>query len=53
MYANGTIPIATYANISNKRCVIAVACAYLPDKLYGDNRTRTCTTTCFFNASIT
>jgi len=32
----------TYSNNVNKRCVISLACPVTPDKLYGDNRTRTC-----------
>ena len=42
----------TYANNVDKRCVIALACPETPDKLFADNRTRTCTHKCFTNSSV-
>lgn len=38
--------IPTYSENQNRRCVIALTCPFTPDKLYGDNDTRSCVTTC-------
>lgn len=39
----------TYSENVRGRCVIALWCPKSPDKLYGDNNTRSCVTTCFFD----
>ena len=43
----------TYSNNVNKRCVIALACPVTPDKLYGDNRTRSCIEKCYSDGTTT
>ena len=43
----------TYSNNVNKRCVIALACPTIPDKLYGDNRTRSCIPKCYSDGTTT
>ena len=48
---NSDIP--TYSENVDQRCVIALACPEAPDKLYGDNNTRACLTSCFFNDTYT
>lgn len=46
---NADIP--TYSEDGAFRCVIAKACPFTPDKLFGDNNTRTCLTRCLNDGS--
>jgi hypothetical protein len=45
--------IPTYSEDVRKRCAIAKACPFAPDKLYGDNNTRSCVTSCITNSTYT
>lgn len=38
--------VPTYANISNRRCVISLFCPVIPDLYFGENITRTCLPAC-------
>ena len=44
-----TVP--TYSENKDGRCVIALWCPEQPDKLFGDNNTRSCVITCLWNST--